>query len=167
VYERLWSALGGWLVDERMANGPDAVMPASRVVARGEPARWVMSSSAPDSVRVRLRADTGGVVLDTVLAGAAGETVATAPVAPGHYAYELRAGEAGGQPVGFGEITVESYTDEYTRQAVAASAFESAPAALLEMGRVRRPLHASVWPYGLLILLLSVEWVLRRRWGLR
>jgi hypothetical protein len=167
VYERLWSALGGWLVDEQLASGPDAVAPASRLVARGEPARWLMSSAAPDSVRVRLRADSGGVVLDTVIAGPAGESVATAPVKPGHYAYELRAGDRAGPPIGFGEITVESYSDEFTRQPVSATVFDSAPTALVEGDRIRRPLHASIWPYGLLILLLSIEWVLRRRWGLR
>jgi len=167
VYERLWSALGGWLVDERLASGPDAVAPASRVVPRGEAVRWVMSSAAPDSVRVRLRADSAGVVLDTVIAAAAGETAATTAMPPGHYAYELRAGNGAGQPIGFGEITVESYSDEFTRQPVAELAFESAPTSLVESGRIRRPLHASVWPYGLLTLLLSIEWVLRRRWGLR
>ncbi len=165
VYERLWSALAGWLVGEQLAHGPDAVEPATRVVPRAEPVRWVLRGTPADSLRIKLTGDSARVALDTTIV-AAGDTVASAVLPPGRYTYEARTfGEHAGS--GAGEITVESFSAEFTRPGVIAALLEAPPTALAASGHARTPLHATVWPYLLLIVLLSVEWVLRRRWGLR
>jgi hypothetical protein len=62
---------------------------------------------------------------------------------------------------------VESYSPEFTRPPVEPSGIEGAPGTLRDAARDTRPLHATAWPYAVLLLLLSLEWVLRRRWGLR
>lgn len=177
LYEALWAGVAGWLLEDAVAAGADAVRAAERVVPRGTPLRWAVPAAA-DSVRVTLH-PLGGTEagteppvdapaeapLDTVLAVTEG--VATlAVVAPGHYRYEARAWLPEGPAVeGAGPITVERYSREFTRPARLGSTgrvAEASPAA--ERGRL---LRATPWPYALVVLLLCAEWVLRRRWGLR
>jgi hypothetical protein len=66
-------------------------------------------------------------------------------------------------------LTVETWSPELARPPAPRAAI--APADRIGRGTVgpgaRRPLHTSPVPYVLLVLLLSAEWVLRRRWGLR
>jgi hypothetical protein len=193
AYRRLWSALGGWLLeDDRLADaGP--VHALNRVAPRGVAPRWVAvgttdagraPAGAPlDSVALRVLGAADEVVLDTVLTIAAGDTVATPVLPPGHYRYEARrvtaagsatggAGAAGGggaPAVAGGVFTVESYSPEYLREPVALA--EVAAAAAAETAPVRRgpgrPLHTEPWPYLAFVLLVSTEWIFRRRWGLR
>ncbi len=137
-------------------------------------------------------ADSGaaGMRVDTVVPVSAGLAM-SAPLPPGEYVYRaevrLSAGEgAGAEPAGggaavragaaaavargSGELAVESYAPELTRASVAAAELSAEPGGRAgEQGGAAsgRPLHASPWPYVALVLLLSVEWVLRRRWGLR
>lgn len=167
IYERLWSALGGWVLGDAVASGPDAVAPAVRAVPRGAQPAWIAFGMAPDSLSVRLTAADGRVATDTIIAGTGADTLATHSVEPGRYTYDARAWTAAGEATGSGEITVESWSPEFTRAVARPADIEAAPEALGSAGRVRTPLHASMWPWILLVVLLSVEWVLRRRWGLR
>jgi hypothetical protein len=68
-----------------------------------------------------------------------------------------------------GEFTVESYSPEFTRPTVTMQMLEASAVPVGPDARARpgRPLHASAWPYIAIVLLIAVEWVLRRRWGLR
>jgi hypothetical protein len=189
AYRRLWSALGGWLLeDERMVDaGP--IRPLNRVSPRGEALRWVATgagagaggaegggdstaSAAPaDTLALRVLDAGGAVALDTTLTVAAGDTIALPALAPGHYSYEARSlASAGAAPEAVGgALTVESYSAEYLREPVsiakaAAAAEEGKPVRRRAPGR---PVHTEPWPYLAFVLLVSTEWIFRRRWGLR
>jgi hypothetical protein len=167
VYERLWSALGGWVLGDVVATGPDAVAPVSRTIARDAQPAWVAYGMAPDSLRVMLSDSTGAATADTLVLGNAADTLRSRALPPGRYTYDVFAWDGDAAVSGTGEITVESYSPEFTRPPVEASGIDGAPGALRDAARDTRPLHATVWPYAVLLVLLSLEWVLRRKWGLR
>jgi hypothetical protein len=170
TYDRLWGALGGWLVQEQGAVTSAGVRPIRRVVPRGSRVAWAAPGLAPDSIAITLTGEDGTVALDTVLAVAAGDTAAGSAMAPGHYTYAVRAFADGAVAAdGEGPLTVERFSPEFTRVGAAPARLEAGivpvgPGAGALPGR---PLHASAWPYILLIVLIATEWVLRRRWGLR
>ena len=167
VYERLWSALGGWVLGDVVAARPDAVAPVRRSIERDTQPVWVAYGMAPDSLRVRLTDSTGTRVADTLVAGTATDTLRTRVLPPGTYTYDVAAWSGETAASGAGEVTVASYSPEFTRAPVEPAGIEGAPQALAGTSRARAPLHGSVWPYGAIVLLLCLEWVLRRRWGLR
>jgi hypothetical protein len=167
LYNRLWGALGGWLVDDRASGGPAPVRPAERIVPRGQSIPWVAPGVAADSIALTLTAADGTVALDTVIV-ASDTTFSRAP-APGSYGYRARAFTGDTVTSAEGVLTVERYSPEFMHQPAGLAALRSA-AAPARGGAARRtgtPLHAAAWPYVLLVLLLSSEWLLRRRWGLR
>lgn len=182
VYERMWSALAGWL-SEDIEIEREAIRPVSRVVVRGERVGWTAPPSA-DSLGISIRRQTvgegpgegapdesppvdraapaAGSVMDTVVAVEGGRAF-TASLSPGHYRYTARAGTGAAME---GAFTVESYSPEFVD---APGALEEVAAGTGEEVGLRggRPLRTSPWPYVLVVGLLCVEWVLRRRWGLR
>ena len=136
---------------------------------RGEPVRWVAPGLAADSIAFRITAEDGAVALDTVMPMLRGDTAATPALAPGHYAFEARA-FSGGQEVAAaaGPFTVESYSPEFTRQAVELAGLQAArPGGVAPRRPGGEPLHTSPWPYLVLAMIVCTEWALRRRWGLR
>ncbi len=170
VYQRLWSALAGWLTAESRAATGVAVRAAERVIPRGAPVRFVAPGLAADSVAVAVTG-AGGFSLDTTVSLVRGDTAALRPLAPGDYRYRARAFGSGKEAgAAEGPFTVETYTPELIRPLVAPAGFDAAgtPVAGEEVGpRPGIPLHATPIPYVLLVLLVATEWVLRRRWGLR
>lgn len=169
VYRRLWAALGGWLAHEERTIAATSVRPAARIVARGEPVRWVAPGLAADSIAFRITAEDGTVAMDTVTAMLRGDTAVTPALAPGHYAFEARA-FSGGQEVASadGPFTVESYSPEFTRASVPLTGLQAArPGGAAPRRPGGEPLHTSPWPYVILAMIVCTEWTLRRRWGLR
>lgn len=167
AYDRLWSATAGWVVEETRPFAGAPLHPVDRVAARGRPVRW-LTAVAGDSVRVSMTGG-GGVAMDTVVP-LAGDTVATPAVPPGDYEYRLIAFHGDGRTEASGAMTVERYTPELSRPRADLGTGGEAGAAAADGGRLAaasRPLHASAWPYVLVVLLLCGEWALRRRWGLR
>jgi hypothetical protein len=169
VYERLWSALAGWLVQEQGAVSIDAVRPVRRIVPRGEQPVWSLPGLAADSMAVHLTGTDGVTVLDTVIS-VTGDSVASPVVPPGSYVYRVRAvGGEGTIAEAEGEISVERWSPELARPALPLEQLEAAAVPVGPGARSRsgRPLHATPWPYAVIITLIAIEWVLRRRWGLR
>jgi len=169
VYRRLWAALGGWLAHEERTVAATAVRPVGRTMPRGEPVRWVAPGLAADSIAFRITAEDSTVALDTVMPMLRGDTAVTPELAPGHYAFEARA-FSGGQEVATaaGPFTIESYSPEFTRQAVALAGLQAArPGGAAPRRPGGEPLHTSPWPYLVLAMIVCTEWALRRRWGLR
>lgn len=174
MYDRLWSAVGGWLMSEAASAAAEAVAPVARVTARGEAVRFRAPPGA-DSLRVRISAAGAGegaatepaVVADSVMAVVDGEARAGV-LPPAHYRFEARSfGPDGATTTSVGPLTVESFSPEFTRPAVPLEEIEGTAGDGARRQTGGRPLRASAWPYVVLVLLLSVEWVLRRRWGLR
>ena len=168
LYTRLWGALAGWLAQDQAQVAGAAIRPVNRAVARGEALRWIAPGIAADSLQVQLTDASGRGVTSTIVPQR-GDTALTASLAPGHYNYAARA-FAGGSEVARagGPLTVESYSPEFMDAGSDLSVLKSTPAALAGFSEGGgRPLHAYIWPYIILILLLCAEWIFRRRWGLR
>ncbi|MGH7469117.1 MAG: hypothetical protein ACRENP_14265 [Longimicrobiales bacterium] len=168
VYVRFWGALAGWLVQEQTQVAGGAIRPARRVVQRGERLVWITPGLAADSISLSLIRDTART--DLTIPVEAGDSASSSPLAPGHYRYEARA-FSGGRVVGTGTgpLTVEPFSMELVRAARPLDDLKgTASSALGRRGRGgERPLRTSIWPYALILALLTAEWVLRRRWGLR
>jgi hypothetical protein len=169
LYARLWGALGGWLVRERALAGPGAVRPAQFAVTRGVPVTWVAPGLAADSIAVQLSDPDGTVVLDTVITMTGRDSASMAAPAPGSYTYRARAFSNGTVTESTGPLTVERFSPEFAMPRVDMAALQTPPAAVrteTDSGG-GTPLHATAYPYLLIVLLLATEWILRRRWGLR
>lgn len=169
AYRTLWSALAGWLMRQESGLSLRDVRPKDWVSARGEPLRWVTPGLAADSIGVQVRDSTDTVVLDTVAAVGADGSAVTRTLPPGDYRYAAAAfARDSALARAEGPLTVERYSPDYLRPAVAwgGGGAGARPGGTRPAG-VRRPLHASAWPYVLLVGLLCAEWALRRRWGLR
>jgi len=165
LYDRLWSAVGGWLLAASGAiqAGPQ---PVSRVMTRGQPSRWVTAGTPVDSIHLQVTGD--GVALDTVLHSQGGDTLEAPVLPPGTYRYRAMAFAGDRRPLGEGELAVETWSPELSRPRVNLAGITAAGrVAGRTVGAGGRPLHTFAWPYVLLVLLLSAEWILRRRWGLR
>jgi hypothetical protein len=168
LYNRLWGALGGWLLRERGLAAPEQVRPASFSLPRATNIPWVAPGLQPDSVALVVTA-ANGAVTDTVIVPAARDTAWSAPLPPGRYSYRARAFAGDTVTEADGEFTVERFSPEFAREPVDLTALRS-PAVPVREGVARRmgtPLHATPWPWVLVVLLLAAEWVLRRKWGLR
>jgi hypothetical protein len=169
LYTRLWSAVGGWLARDRGLAGPEAVRPAQLATPRGRPIPWLAPGLAADSLAIRLVGADGVVVLDTTVTATALDTAYTSAPAPGSYDYRARAFTAGAVTEASGRLTVERFSPEFSRPVADLAALRGGPTTV-RGGEERRggtPLHATAYPYVLLVLLLAAEWILRRRWGLR
>lgn len=168
TYERMWSALAGWLVeDQTIVTGGDAIAPLLRVVARDAPIRWLTTGSVPDSFHVNIIGEDGATALDATMT--AGSDTLTAPAVPaGNYAYSVRTFSGAETATSTGPITVESFSADFTRPRVDGSRLEELVISTGSMARGPRvPLRTVPWPWAILIAILCLEWVLRRRWGLR
>ncbi|HEX6306735.1 MAG TPA: hypothetical protein VFZ69_01040 [Longimicrobiales bacterium] len=169
LYTRLWSALAGWLTQERTIAALPPVRPARPALPRGAAVPWVAPGIRADSVHVVLM-DASGVALDTVVAATPGDTMFSHAPAPGEYSYRARAFAGSNITEGSGRMTIEQYSPEYARTGIDPARLEAAGTMVREgVERVRRgtPLHAMAYPYVLVVALLAAEWILRRRWGLR
>ncbi|HEX6134495.1 MAG TPA: hypothetical protein VFZ24_11040 [Longimicrobiales bacterium] len=170
LYTRLWSALAGWLTQERTIAALPPVRPARSALPRGTAVPWVAPGIRADSMHVMLADAAGNVALDTVIAATPGDTVFSNAPAPGEYSYRVRAHADTNVTEGRGRVTIEQYSPEFARTPIDPARLE-AGGTMVRSGEdsVRRgtPLHATAYPYLLLVLLLAAEWILRRRWGLR
>lgn len=170
AYRRLWAGVAGWLLASAPQDGTEAVRPARRVWSSSEPVEW----RAPGliGVDVEFTVTVGdSVVLDTtVVIDAAGRARTRAlPVAG--YSYRIsRPGEDGS--LGSGRIESEGHSLELFRRPVELSPEESegaeGAATGAQTGReLGPPLRTHPAPYLVLLVLLSAEWIGRRRGGLR
>jgi hypothetical protein len=168
LYARLWSAVSGWLVREQAAVAASEVWPLSPVLPAGVGPRWIAPGLGADSLRVQLRAGDATASLDTVVPVRRDTAVTTAPAA-GNYRWTATAFRADSVLTeASGEITAEPFSADYAHPRVTIADLESGAVALAG-GRNRggRPLHALPWAYVVLVGLVGLEWILRRRWGLR
>lgn len=164
VYRRLWSGVTGWLLARPVRTADPAVEPTERPAPRGEPVEWRVRGEVGDTVRIRISAEDSALV-DTAVAGREGP-LRTRALDPGRYAYEVR-GE--GLPGGSvqGELEISDHSAEVLRPRAgppgAALAATDGPAGASPVRRLRT--HPA--PYLVILLLLSAEWIGRRRQGLR
>ena len=122
---------------------------------------WRMpTDSAESRLVVRLEDET---VLDTVFTG--GGALSTGVLEPGTYTYFVESSTA--DSLGAGRFDVAEATEEMLPVAEQPPQRGQRVAAVREDVRRGRPLRTLPWPYLFVITLLSVEWIGRRRGGLR
>jgi hypothetical protein len=170
IYERLWGAIAGWLTRERGTATLAAVRPARMAWPRGLSVPWLAPGLAPDSLNIELTSETGDVVQDTTITRTAIDTAFAAAPVPGHYSYRARAFSGDTIIEAEGLLTIERYSPELARPGgpvVARDAAGTLVRTADDGDRRGTPLHATAYPYLLVLLLLAAEWILRRRWGLR
>ncbi|MEP7324721.1 MAG: hypothetical protein ABI836_02130 [Gemmatimonadota bacterium] len=128
--------------------------PVRPVVANGRPVvfEW-LGASGPMPLEIVWSGDSGAR-RDTLRFDGAGKAEAWLPV--GSYRYRLEGG-------GAGSVAVEEYSEEWLPRPVVLGGREAATLAASGSSRAR----GWVWLFGLAILGLGVEWVGRRRLGLR
>jgi len=170
AYRRLWAGVAGWLLASAPQDGATPVRPEKRVWSSHEPMDWRAPGLIGENVRLALSVNGSAgdsVVLDTtvVVDGAGRARTRALPVA--EYSYRItRPGEDGS--IGSGRIESEGHSLELLRRPVDISPAES-DAAQGAPTRVRLgpPLRTHPGPYLLILVLLSAEWIGRRRGGLR
>lgn len=184
LYRRLWSGVARWLLAAPAAlEGVVGLGPVATVVAPGEATAWRAGPARGRELSVTLvpvgtgsdPAEPGGpgegsreATSATVSVDSVGRAVTTAPGQPGVYRWEARVeGSDGAGRVARGLLVVEASTgDLLPGRAVSLLDMEPAADPVGAAGD-GRPLRTHPLPYLLLVILLSVEWVGRRRSGLR
>jgi hypothetical protein len=161
AYRRLWSGVAGWLLASDLRTAAPEVRPEQWVFSRNQTVRWWIPGPADDSVRIQVFADST-VLRDTVVATAS--TAATGTLPPGLYTYRATSGSV---EAGAGRFDVTPRTDELLAQALVPEAPETSSSPLAAGAGGGHPLRTEAWPYLLLLTLLSLEWIGRRRAGLR
>lgn len=158
-YRRLWSGVAGWLMADRSAATAEA-RPTRLVVGREEPVTWTLPDRTPEA-RIVVRAE-GAEVVDTVVASAGVRSTGVLP--PGTYDYTVESAE--GDTLGVGRFDVAEATEEMLP--VAEEPAAGGPGSTAELGEgAGQPLRTLPWPYLLVMTLLCLEWIGRRRAGLR
>jgi hypothetical protein len=162
AYRTLWSGVAGWLLSGDGAASSPEVQPTKWVFARGE--EVVFRVPGPEEGRVRLKIDSSvETVMDTTLES--GTPSGLGVFEPGLYSYSVVEGGAGVS--GAGRFDVEARTDEMVPATFRAVSAEGTPVAGGVIGSRGLPVRTMMWPYLLIIALLCIEWIARRRAGLR
>ncbi|HSG48154.1 MAG TPA: hypothetical protein VLA43_10100 [Longimicrobiales bacterium] len=171
LYRRLWSGAAGWLL---AGGGPElrevGMAPFRNVVRPGEAVAWRAGPAAGGSVSLRFEAsgEAGTAPGQVLSVDSLGRTTAAAPVAAGVYRWEAEVTEGPGRGVAAAGLLVveEADLDLLPSRAVHLTELSTAGDPQREPGS-RRPLRTHPLPYLLLLGLLTAEWVVRRRTGLR
>ena len=154
AFTALWGSVFDWLTgDETDARAAHPVTPWLR---SGEPVRWRRGSARDSIATVVLRAQ-GAPRADTVHLRFAGESgvAEMAPLAPGVYETHTAGGD--------GLLAVNASAEWLPRRPMVRSGAVGSAAAADRAPRAR----TLWWLYAIAILALCVEWVLRRKVGLR
>lgn len=157
AFTALWGSLFDWLAAERADRR--AAVPTGVVVRAGEPVRWHRGSASDTSVLVLLRrlGKTDSARTDSMTLHFRGDaTVAESPpLAPGLYTATVRGGST--------MLAINNSPEWLPRAPRVASGAIKGGVSTESAPRLRN----AGWAYALLLLLLCVEWFVRRRVGMR
>jgi len=156
AFVALWGSIFDWLSAER--PDPRAAMPAEGVVRAGDPVRWRRGTGAAKDSVVRLVLRRRGTARDDslTLRFGAGATVAqTDPMTPGVYDVRVTGGAA---------VLVVNPSRELLPRV---SGVRAGPVGGATSFGDQPRLRDMWWSYVALIVALCVEWLLRRKRGLR
>jgi hypothetical protein len=159
-YRRIWSGVAGWLLADQVVSAAEP-RPTEWVIARGDPVTWSMpADSVPARIVVRAQDST---VVDTVVGG--GRAVTTGVLEPGSYSFLVE--RSSGDTLSSGRFDVARGTEDMLPVAGAPLQEPRLAGLVGADGGVGRPLRTQPWPYLFVLALLCLEWVGRRRSGLR
>ena len=166
AYRRLWAGVAGWLLATAPQDGTTGVRPSKRVWSSRELMEWRAPGSIGEAFGLTLtRGDS--VVLDTTVVVDGAGLVRTRPLPVAEYSYRTtRVGDEG--VIGSGRIESEGYSLELLRRpADISTAAPDEDEGRQTRGGLGPPLRTHPGPYLLILVLLSAEWIGRRRGGLR
>ena len=166
AYRRLWAGVAGWLLATAPQDGTTGVRPSKRVWSSRDLMEWRAPGSIGEAVGLTLtRGDS--VVLDTTVVVDGAGLVRTRPLPVAEYSYRTtRVGDEG--VIGSGRIESEGYSLELLRRpADISTAAPDEDEGRQTRGGLGPPLRTHPGPYLLILVLLSAEWIGRRRGGLR
>lgn len=151
---RTWvAATASWLL-----GATDSVRgvaaPVRAVVQNGRPILFEWTGAGQAAPTPVVWTDAGGARTDTLRFDGAGRAEVRLP--PGEYRYRLERG-------GGGTVAVEEYSDELLPSAVTLTS----RGARVPRPRDRTAARDWLWLFALAVAALSVEWLARRRLGLR
>ena len=170
LYRRLWSGITGWVLAGGRAPESAGIAPRDGVVAPEAPVVWNAAPAADARLEVRWWAwdaddEAAPARVDTVAVDGLGRAVV-----PGlsegdwRWATTVLGGEADGRERD-GRLVAERWTDDLlVPRDARLDELRSTATPVFAAGR---PLRASPWPWLLVVLMLSAEWIVRRRTGLR
>ena len=166
AYRRLWAGVAGWLLASAPQDGTKDVRPAKRVWSSHESMQWRAPGSIGEDVGITLTLGDSVVLDTTVVVDGAGQA-RTWPLPVAEYSYRITR-PGGDGDIGSGRIESEGHSLELLRRPVDISTNASDE----DDGRPTRgglgsPLRTHPGPYLLILVLLSAEWIGRRRGGLR
>ncbi len=154
AFTAVWGSVFDWLAAERADRR--AAVPDERLLRAGDPIRWRRGSPTDSVVSVTLRS-RGSPRIDSLTLHFAPDVsvVETRPVAPGVYDVTTRGGAA---------LLVVNASREWLPRAprVASTRVRGTVSA-----DASPRLRGMGWAYALAIALLCIEWILRRRRGMR
>jgi hypothetical protein len=157
AFTALWGSLFDWLAAERADRR--AAVPTGIVVRAGEPVRWHRGSASDTSVLVVLRRfnRSDSTRADSMTLHFRGDaTIAESPpLAPGLYTASVHGGTT--------MLAVNNSSELLPRAPRVSSGAIGGGASVETAPRLRN----AGWAYALLLVLLCVEWVVRRRVGMR
>jgi hypothetical protein len=157
AFTALWGSLFDWLAAERADRR--AAVPTGIVVRAGEPVRWHRGSASDTSVLVVLRrlGQSDSTSTDSMTLHFRGDASITEspPLHPGLYSATVRGGST--------MLAVNNSPELLPHAPRVASGAVGGGSSLETAPRLRN----AGWAYALLLLLLCVEWVVRRRMGMR
>ncbi len=152
AFTALWGAMFDWMAASQ-TDGASASL-AANVVRAGDPLRW-RRGGTDSVVTAEITSATGGVDSVVLRFSATQDLVETASLTEGRYS--VRTGETTRR------LVVNPSREWVPRAPTPAPDVSAAGAPLM----AARPLIERTWPFVLALLLLSGEWLLRRRVGLR
>lgn len=172
AYRSLWSAVAGWLLALDDGRGVAGVTPAAPVVAADRPVSWRAPVARGGQVELTVQLADSTERVDTLDVAATGD--ATGPSLPaGRHAWRARlvtpdTAEVS-ERVWQGTLIAERWTGELlpARLEPGALAVESSGGVAGSAVASGIPLRTRPWPYLVLLALLALEWIGRRRRGLR
>ena len=154
AFAALWGSVFDWLSAER--SDVRAALPAEGVVRAGEAVRWRRGSAGDSVVLARLTRRGGGGVDSMMLDFRGGLSLAEGP--------PLDAGVYDVQVAGGTAVLVVNASREWLPRRPAVRSGAAGGSAPSGFGHGAR---SAPWLYGVLLAALCVEWVLRRRAGMR
>ena len=166
AYRRLWAGVAGWLLASGPQDGGAAVRPASHVWSAAESMQWRAPGLIGTDLGLILTAGDSIVLDTTVVVDATGQA-RTRALPAAEYSYRITLpGEDGS--LGSGRLVSEGHSLELFRRVVDLAPGEPEDAqGLPRRGGLGPPLRTHPVPYLLILVLLSAEWIGRRRGGLR
>jgi hypothetical protein len=166
AYRRLWAGVAGWLLASAPQDGSTGARPVKHVWSSREPMEWRAPGSIGEEIGLTL-AMGDSVALDTTVVVDGTGRARTRPLPVAEYSYRITR-PGGDDVIGSGRIESESHILELLRRPVdiptGASDEESGRRS---RGGIGPPLRTHPGPYLLILVLLSAEWIGRRRGGLR